>query len=156
MSVKLLDKCGCVQKILLVITRASCETCQTSNFIENLSTLKVGSYSCDCHSGFVDSFGDCEDIDECSILFNICDRDSSTCNNSAEYERRDHQDLSETKLCQDGDLCQDRLHDCSNNAVCLNTGEDRIYIILLSFSSGPMELYMLRRLLWKWYSLYRY
>ena len=74
------DSIECAQWMLLVITRASCETFIRSDLKKN-STSKEGTYSCECHSGFVESFDDCIDIDECSLSINTCDRKTSTCLN---------------------------------------------------------------------------
>ena len=66
-----LSELGQVVKLLKVPIRA----------LQN-STLKEGSFSCECYSGFVESFDDCLDIDECSLSINTCDRETSTCINT--------------------------------------------------------------------------
>ena len=122
--------------MLLVITRASCETFIRSDLKKN-STSKEGTYSCECHSGFVESFDDCIDIDECSLAINTCDRETSTCINTMGaftceclpgFERLEDLDKDGNKTCTEVDTCLTNLQECSANATCQRDGKHKVLI----------------------------
>lgn len=83
-----------------------------------------GSYVCKmkfCPRGYrLDSFGGCEDIDECKIYKNVC-RNADCINTDGSYSCNCNQGfrMDEKKYCRDINECTENIHGCSHQ--CYNT-----------------------------------
>ncbi|KAK6969982.1 fibrillin-3, partial [Biomphalaria glabrata] len=83
----------------------------------------LGSFKCECPSGFENISGQCQDINEClDVLDNKCDLSTEDCvNNKGSYSCECRTGFSRNKnnICQDIDECTTSSHNCEQ--ICENT-----------------------------------
>ncbi|KAI8778024.1 fibrillin-3, partial [Biomphalaria glabrata] len=83
----------------------------------------LGSFKCECPSGFENISGQCQDINEClDVLDNKCDLSTEDCiNNMGSYSCECRTGFSRNKnyICQDIDECATSSHNCEQ--ICENT-----------------------------------
>ncbi|GCB62559.1 hypothetical protein scyTo_0007253 [Scyliorhinus torazame] len=78
---------------------------------------------CQCLEGFTGSGQVCDDIDECTTGYALCNGHVTDCiNTEGSYVCKCHPGYSgDGLLCYDIDECQTGKHNCDKNAVCENT-----------------------------------
>ena len=137
-------ECGCKKGFLLNPTETKCndiDECEghsiCDEFHYTVCTNSPGSFSCECQEGFVGSFQDCADIDECSTTSHTCHPHAHCGNYPGFYDcvcqgdylgngtfcdcpsGYDDKDLD--FKCEDIDECTNKSHNCHEMASCNNT-----------------------------------
>lgn len=85
----------------------------------------IGSFLCECHTGFVEISGECRDFDECSDnrIAMSCQQNSSCKNTPGGFECECDEGFEKTEngVCNDIDECLVDNGGCHIIAVCENT-----------------------------------